>query len=83
MKGITCMAALIGAMFFAGCGEPGSKEEKSVKAPTAAQFEDLLKKRKESSGGGDFDIPKELWKYQNLAEEEKIELYKKVEALVK
>ena len=83
MKSITYMVAIIGAMFFAGCGDHGSKEEQPVKAPTAAQFEDLLKKRKASSGGGDFDIPKEMWKYQNMTDKEKIEIFKKVESLVK
>lgn len=81
MKRIICTVTLLSTFLFAGCGNDGSKPAPQV--PSAADYTKLLEKRKASPDGGDFEIPQEVYKFQNASDEEKIRIFNKVKELVK
>lgn len=81
---LVALAATVG--FIAGCGSGEDHSDEVAKRPSAhssAEYRALLEKRASSVDGAKFDIRREVGKYENASEPEKIELYERVEKLVK
>lgn len=77
---LVALAATVG--FIAGCGS-GEVDAKRPSAHSSAEYRALLENLASSVDGATFDIRREVWKYENASESEKIEMYERVEKLVK
>lgn len=84
MKKIFKVALLAFSVILAGCGESGEGGAVSnqCKPPSVSEYRTLLERRQASSGGVTINIRREISQYENLSDDEKIEQYNKVKALV-
>lgn len=86
MKKLIYTTSLIASLFIVGCGSEEERAPQQVvqpSVPSVSAYRTLLEKRAASVDGANINVRQEVGKYENASDEEKRELYSKVESLVR
>ncbi len=83
MKRLIYTLFLASAALCAGCTKGDDPAPSGPRVPTASEYKALLEKRAASVDGANINVRQEVSRFENASDTEKLDLYSRVQSLVR